>query len=77
MTIFQSGIAVGALIASLLWLVVPFLARELRYRRTRPVLRGLTVEHREDSRRTARLLAGSGAVRTPVPFQPLRAKGAR
>ena len=58
---FHLGLLTGALLASLLWIVVPFFIREIRIDQRR---RRLTEQHREDTR-FVRAVAGS--VRTPLP----------
>lgn len=65
----------GCVVGGLATIVALFFASELRYRRDRPVLRSLTAEKRDDDRRFVR--AVSSSVRTPLPFRPLKAKGAR
>jgi hypothetical protein len=70
---FQIGYLVGSVVTPLAWIVCRFLLQELSYRRGRPVLRALTSEARDESRRFARVVGAS--VQTPVPFKRLRTKG--
>lgn len=71
MSPFQLGLAIGCVLGLNIAIVLPFLARELRNRRT---VRALTAEKREDQNRRLRLVLG-GAVSTPRPFKALKTKG--
>lgn len=75
MTPFQFAFCCGLLVGALASPVAIFLIGEIRYHRSRPALRRLTAEKRDDQNRRLRLVLG-GAVRTPMPFRRLRTKGA-